>query len=78
MFVPVAVETFGSWGPIGLNFIKDIGRKIREKTGEKNATTHMIQAIRCGFKEEMHIPLRASLVLKKNWKNILTFSNSSL
>ena len=66
MFVPVAVETFGSWGPIGLNFIKDIGRKIREKTGEKNATTHIIQTIRCGFKEEMHIPLWASLVLKKN------------
>ena len=33
IFVPVAVETFVSWGPIGLNFVKDIRRKIREKTG---------------------------------------------
>ena len=45
IFVPVAVETFGSRGPIGLNFIKYIGRKIREKTGQKIATCHIIQAI---------------------------------
>ena len=25
-FVPIAVETFGSWGPIGHKFITDIGR----------------------------------------------------
>jgi hypothetical protein len=41
IFVPVAVETFGSGEPIGLNFNKDIGRKIREKTGKKNATSHI-------------------------------------
>ena len=33
--VSIAVETFGSWGPTGLKFIKEIGRKIREKTGNK-------------------------------------------
>ena len=36
IFVSIAVETFGSWGPRGLKFIKEIGRKIQEKTGNKN------------------------------------------
>ena len=45
IFVPIAVETFGSWGTRGLKFIKEIGRKIQEKTGNKNATSHIIQAI---------------------------------
>ena len=45
LFVPVAVETFGSWGPIGFKFIKEIGKKIQEKTGDKNATSHILQGI---------------------------------
>ena len=32
IFVPIAVESFGTWGPRGLKFIKEIGRKIQEKT----------------------------------------------
>ena len=45
IFVPIAVETFGLLGPRGLKFIKEIGRKIKEKTGNKNATYRIIQAI---------------------------------
>ena len=45
IFVPIAVETFGSWGPRGLKFVKEIGRKIQEKTSNKNATGLIIQAI---------------------------------
>ena len=44
-FVPIALETFGAWGQTGLKFIKEIGRKITEKTNDKNATQHIIQAI---------------------------------
>ena len=45
IFIPIAVESFGSWGQRGMKFIKEIGRKIREKTGDKNATRHIVQAI---------------------------------
>ena len=34
-----------TWGPRGPKFVKEIGRKIQEKTGNKNATSHIIQAI---------------------------------
>ena len=43
--VPVAIETLGSSGPYALNFIKDIGVRIKESTGEKRATSYLMQAI---------------------------------
>ena len=44
-FVPVAVETFGAWGSQGLKLMKEIGRKIREVTGEKRSTFFLLQNI---------------------------------
>ena len=43
--VPVAIETLGSYGPYALDFIKDIGRRIKESTGEKRATSYLMQTI---------------------------------
>ena len=36
--IPVAVETFGAWGPEGASLIKSIGKKIQDQTGEKRST----------------------------------------
>ena len=44
-FIPIAIETFGTWGKEGLKFIKEVGRKITQKSNDKNATNHIIQAI---------------------------------
>ena len=43
--VPVAMETFGSWGPSGLKFLKDIGARIALATGEKKSSYYLFQAI---------------------------------
>ncbi len=32
--VPIAIETFGAWGPEGAKLIKTIGEKIQNLTGE--------------------------------------------
>ena len=45
MFIPVAVETYGAWGQQGLKFIKEIGRKMRDVTGEKRSTFFLSQNI---------------------------------
>ena len=45
MGVAVATETMGSWGPVGLKFIKDIGGRIAEATGEKRSKSFLFQAI---------------------------------
>ena len=44
-FVPIGVETFGSWGPEGLKLIKAIGQKVKEATGERRSTFFLSQSI---------------------------------
>ena len=44
-FVPIAVETFGTWGSIGHKFITDIGRTIAEITKNPKSTSYIFQAI---------------------------------
>ena len=43
--VPVAVETFGSWGSEGASLVKSIGKRIQDLTGEKRATFFLFQSI---------------------------------
>ena len=43
--IPIAIETFGAWGPEGLSFIKNIGQKIKQLTGNKRSTFFLFQSI---------------------------------
>ena len=45
IFVPVGVETFGSWGPEGSKLIRSIGKKVIDVTGEKRSTSFLFQSI---------------------------------
>ena len=45
IIVPVATETMGTWGKVGLKFLKDLGKKIIEATGEKKSTCYLFQAL---------------------------------
>ena len=42
---PVCVETLGPWGPSGLSFIQEIGRRMKERTGEPRSTLFLMQSI---------------------------------
>ena len=44
-FSPVAVETTGVFGPQTKTFIKDLGHRITQATGEEAATTYLIQKL---------------------------------
>ena len=44
-FIPVAMETLGSWGPQGKKFVEAIGDRIALATGEKRAKYFLFQAI---------------------------------
>ena len=37
-FVPVAIETMGTWGERGLAFINDVGRRVAAITGDNRST----------------------------------------
>ena len=45
MFVPIAVETFSSWGSEGFKLVKEIGKKVMEETGEKRSAFFITQSI---------------------------------
>jgi hypothetical protein len=45
VFYPVATETMGVWGDVAIKFIRKIGEKITFLTGEKRATSFLIQHI---------------------------------
>ena len=43
--MPIGLETFGPWGPEGHKLIKDIGKKLKEVTGEPRSTLYLTQRI---------------------------------
>lgn len=45
LFSPVAIETTGTWDSQALQFIKDIGNRMKSITGEDRSTTFLIQRI---------------------------------
>lgn len=44
-FVPVAIETMGTWGARGLAFINELGRRIAEQTGDPRSTAFLKQRL---------------------------------
>ena len=44
-FIPVGVETLGSWGSEGHKLVKEIGKKVMEETGEKRSAFYLFQQI---------------------------------
>ena len=45
LVMPVAAETMGSWAPLALKFLKEIGTRIADTTGERRSTFFLLQAI---------------------------------
>ena len=60
-FIPVAMETFGSWGPSGLKFITEIGARIALATGEKKSKYYLFQAISMAVQRGNVIPSSTDL-----------------
>ena len=44
-FVPIAIETMGTWGARGLSFINEVGRRIAEQTGDPRSTAFLKQRL---------------------------------
>ena len=43
--IPISVETLGTWGELGLQFIQEVGKLIENKTHEKISTPFLFQAL---------------------------------
>ena len=56
-FIPVSVETFGTWGEIGLEFVKEVGKLLEDKTQEKGLHVSFSKLLVSLFKEKTRWPL---------------------
>ena len=45
VFVPVAVESSGVFGPKSLSFVRELGRRLRDQSGEEKSSTYLIQRL---------------------------------
>ena len=45
LFVPVAVETMGSWSKESLDFVEELGRRLTVVTGDKRESTFLRQLL---------------------------------
>lgn len=45
IFTPVAVETLGVFGPLTYSFLRELGRRIYQSSGEENAFPYLIQRL---------------------------------
>ena len=45
LFVPLAVETSGSFGSAAMSFIKELGRRIRDNTGQIKSYFYLVQRL---------------------------------
>ena len=44
-FTPIAIETSGVFGPLTLQFLKDLGNRLRQATGDESSYTYLIQRL---------------------------------
>ena len=70
IFIPVATETSGVIGNIGLNFIKKIGSKIAEVTNEKRSTAYLIQRISIAIQKGNAASIMGTIPPSKNLEEI--------
>ena len=73
--IPVALETFGSWGPSGQKFIQDIGSRIALSTGEKRSRYFLFQAISMAVQRGNVISVLGTTPDAKKMEEIFTFCN---
>ena len=45
MFVPIAIESAGCWNTDGLDFVCDLGRRLKQVTGDPLELTYLFQRL---------------------------------
>ena len=44
-FTPIAIESLGACGPLTLEFLRDLGNRIRQATGEESSFMYLLQRL---------------------------------
>ena len=65
-FVPVAIETSGVFGESTYRFVKELGRRLRQHTGEVKSTTYLIQRLSIAVQRGNAISILGSSKTRQN------------
>ena len=68
--VPIAHETMGSWAPDCLEFMKDLGSRVSEATGEKCAKSFLFQSLSMNLQRGNALCNGNSSSLQKTGQNL--------
>ena len=49
LFHPAAIETSGAIGPRSRTFLQELGRQVRQESGEANSTSYLLDCRGCPF-----------------------------
>ena len=60
-FVPIAIETLGSMGPEAKTFLLELGRRLRQQTGEPRSTSFLLQQISMAIQKGNAIAIMGSI-----------------
>ena len=70
-FIPVAVETLGPMGPEAKSLLLDLGRRLRQHTGEPRSTSYLIQQISMAIQKGNAVAMMGSLPHGKELDELL-------
>ena len=73
--VPVATETFGSWGSKGLRFIQQIGNRMATRTGDKKSTYYLLQQISMTIQRGNITSIMGTIPNQRRWDEIFHMWN---
>ena len=74
-FVPVGLETYGSWGPEGHKLLKAIGNKVMAATGKKKSTFYLSQNISIALMRGNAGCVIGTMPQSQGWEEIFEFVN---
>jgi len=61
MFVPVSVETMGSWNVDSINFVSTIGKKLIELSGDPLETSYLFQRLSVAIQRGNEVSIAGTL-----------------
>ena len=68
--IPVAMETLGSWGQLGIKFVRQIGERMSTKTGDKQSTYYLLQQISMAVQRGNIASIMGTLPDQRQWDKI--------
>ena len=73
-FVPIAIETLGPMGPEAKTFLLELGRRLRQQTGEPRSTSFLLRRISMAIEKGNAIAIIGSIPREKELGELLEFA----